>query len=223
MADGWLQSIKQQIVKGNHEEARSRLVDYLRAEPDDADAWALLALLAREPAEQLQCYRQVLRIDPGNRQAATWVHSLSALASQSTGQRAASADHSASQRKVLEDPLEAALADLDLPDVQEAEGQSTPRSAPTARLPSHSAADRQSTPRELLDRLSTAQESEFGPDLPQEESAPGTAAAALAPEDILRLAGGPLPKEERRKCPACGAVVSRKETRCAWCSSPLPG
>jgi hypothetical protein len=43
------------------------------------------------------------------------------------------------------------------------------------------------------------------------------------PEDIIRLAGGPLPPEERRKCLKCGAVVSRTESRCPWCSAPLPG
>jgi hypothetical protein len=45
----------------------------------------------------------------------------------------------------------------------------------------------------------------------------------LTPEDIIRLAGGPLPPEERRKCLKCGAVVSRTEARCPWCSAPLPG
>ncbi|MGD9317824.1 MAG: hypothetical protein PVG56_13380, partial [Anaerolineae bacterium] len=45
----------------------------------------------------------------------------------------------------------------------------------------------------------------------------------LSPEDILRLAGGPLPPEERRKCLKCGAVVSRSESRCSWCSALLPG
>jgi hypothetical protein len=47
--------------------------------------------------------------------------------------------------------------------------------------------------------------------------------AKWTPEDIIRLAGGPLPPEERRKCLKCGAVVSRTESRCPWCSAPLPG
>ena len=45
----------------------------------------------------------------------------------------------------------------------------------------------------------------------------------LSPEDILRLAGGPLPPEERQKCPRCGAVVSHSESKCPWCSAHLSG
>jgi hypothetical protein len=48
------------------------------------------------------------------------------------------------------------------------------------------------------------------------------AAGALSPDVILRLAGGPLAAEERRECPACGAIVARTENRCPWCSAPLP-
>ena len=75
----------------------------------------------------------------------------------------------------------------------------------------------------LLDRL-RGRTAEPDPEaealvLGQEEA---QVAGSLSPELILRLAGGPLPPEERRNCPKCDAVVSRRETKCPWCSAPLP-
>jgi molecular chaperone DnaK (HSP70) len=43
----------------------------------------------------------------------------------------------------------------------------------------------------------------------------------LTPEEILNLAGDPLPENERRNCPKCDAVISRDSTRCEWCGLSL--
>jgi hypothetical protein len=43
----------------------------------------------------------------------------------------------------------------------------------------------------------------------------------LTPEEIVELAGGGLPPEERRNCPKCDAAVSRKATKCPWCGFSL--
>lgn len=43
----------------------------------------------------------------------------------------------------------------------------------------------------------------------------------LTPEEIVELAGGPLPPEERSQCPKCQAVVSRNATKCPWCGTSL--
>jgi hypothetical protein len=40
-------------------------------------------------------------------------------------------------------------------------------------------------------------------------------------EDILRLAGEPLPEDQRRKCPHCDAVIARDAKRCEWCGQEL--
>ena len=45
--------------------------------------------------------------------------------------------------------------------------------------------------------------------------------ADLTPEEILRLAGDPLPEQERRNCPNCDAVISRSAERCEWCGQIL--
>jgi hypothetical protein len=59
---------------------------------------------------------------------------------------------------------------------------------------------------------------------PQERvEAPSMPVAAdeLTAADIIQLAGGPLPPEERRTCPHCGATISKAETRCEWCGASL--
>ncbi len=45
----------------------------------------------------------------------------------------------------------------------------------------------------------------------------------LTPQEILELAGQPLPVEERRNCPNCEAVISRHAKQCPWCSVSLAG
>ena len=44
---------------------------------------------------------------------------------------------------------------------------------------------------------------------------PGT----LSTDEIIHLAGGPLPPEERRKCPQCGATISKRASWCQWCGA----
>ena len=59
---------------------------------------------------------------------------------------------------------------------------------------------------------------------PQERvDAPAMPVAAdeLTAADIIQLAGGPLPPEERRACPHCGATISKAATRCEWCGASL--
>jgi len=52
----------------------------------------------------------------------------------------------------------------------------------------------------------------------EEDSAPEASQIRdLTPADIISLAGGPLPEDQRRKCPKCGATISKSATRCEWC------
>jgi hypothetical protein len=229
MVDGPLETIKERILQGDRDGARQQLVGYLKMASDDVDAWALLASLVTEPAEQLVCYRQVLRIDPGNRQAAAWIGSLTAGLS-ATSQSAEPREELIEQAPAVDaDPLDAVLAGLELPDsdsdASEQAWQSplTETSGPSSASALDVESREQQSSNGLLSRLSQALEPEAGlPSFP-EEGRPDAATVTLAPEEILRLAGGPLPEEDRIKCPTCGAVVSRTQTRCAWCSSPLPG
>jgi len=85
MGQSTLETIRLRVHAGDREGARLALADLLKAEPDNADVWALLAILVKEPDEQAECYRQILRIDPGNRQAAMWLEMLTRPAAESPG------------------------------------------------------------------------------------------------------------------------------------------
>jgi hypothetical protein len=40
-------------------------------------------------------------------------------------------------------------------------------------------------------------------------------------DEIVKLAGDPLPEDERINCPKCDAVISRHAKRCEWCGRKL--
>ena len=200
-----LDRIRHQVTTGDQRGARLALLELLEAEPNNPEAWALLATLLTDPAEQVRCYREVLRITPGDRQAATWLESL-------TGKAAEPATE--------ETDLEQLLDDVDLPETGE-----------RAHLPhlSREAAEWPSEPRGFLDGLlDRLRGRTAGPDPEVEAMVLGheelqSAAGAISPELILKLAGGPLAPEERCRCPKCDAVVSRRDQKCPWCSAILPG
>jgi len=228
-----LDPIRHQINAGDQRGAKITLVELLEAEPDNADAWALLAILLTDPAEQAQCYREILSINPSDRQAAVWLESLT---SQATG-------HPTGAQPPAQEPSQAdeQLLSEDSPGFQSAsEGNELDRLLEEVALPG--AADEvkrptreggipqtQVEPKGFLDGLlGRLRGSSTAPDPEAEALALGqddaaSAAGALSPELILRLAGGPLAPEECRNCPQCDAVVSRREARCPWCSAPLPG
>jgi len=238
-----LDPIRHQINAGNRQGARIALARLLEAEPDNADAWALLAILLSDPAEQAQCYREILRIHPNDRQAKLWLESLTGAqqpAAQEPGGRSCPrcgamvkasampgspggrfvcpycgfpiepADTAEKTAPAQEgEDLDLLLEEVSLPEDREPEIPRRP-------------AERKSLLDGLLGRFrGTAIE----PDAEELLTGPEkllSAAGALSPDLILRLAGGPLAPEERRECPQCGAIVSRREARCSWCSAPLP-
>jgi hypothetical protein len=65
-----IDTASQLIRTGRREEAKHVLGQLLRGNPDHALAWGLLSGLVNDPAQKADCLRQVLRLDPGNRQAA---------------------------------------------------------------------------------------------------------------------------------------------------------
>jgi hypothetical protein len=207
------------VTAGDQRGARIALSELLEAEPDNADAWALLAILLTDPAEQAQCYREILRINPDDRQAAAWLESLSGAAAASPGGgQGPDEESSRPQSTPGQEQLDRVLDEMILP----GEGAAIP--LPPIR---QETAQRQAEPKGFLDGLmDRLRRRAAGPDPETEALVLGQeevqSAGSLSPELILRLAGGPLPPEERRNCPECDAVVSRLEAKCPWCSAPLP-
>jgi DNA-directed RNA polymerase subunit RPC12/RpoP len=302
MENDLLDAIKHRINAGYRKGARLELTALLKSDPDDADAWALLAILLQDPVEQVECYRQILRINPDDRQAAAWLDALSRdlpEASQQEGpptpdqwtlrcaqcggvtevrfvgelrDKRAFCPHCGSQidlpdsyqrveqRREREElpgggsrtvesvrietrsdgpPSEGPVAetgrigqvlqDLDLPDADDEARHQLGEQGMDGGLgerPVH-ASETGAEDRGLVDRVlrRVRGQSLSGIDDPAAlDEVEGTPQPGrLSPEDILRLAGGPLPPEERRKCPRCGAIVSRSESKCPWCSAHLSG
>lgn len=232
-----LERIKHRINAGDREGARLELADLLQSDEDNVDAWALLAILLRDPVEQAECYRQILRVDPGNTQAATWLESLMRQIPKSLDRvelpelpgPAGREDDRAADGQPWPgiEELERLMQELNRPDVGAKSAQDLGLEAVSTSLEQgFPTRGEEGERRSFLDRLlgrsgrskrdmpSRVVLDEQGDALPQ--------LGALDPGAILRLAGGPLAPEDRRKCPACGAVVSRRESRCPWCSAHLP-
>ena len=165
-----LDAVRRRIEAGDREGARRALASLVRAEPQNVAAWALLADLLEDPARQADCYRQILRLDPGNRRAAA---QLRARTGEAPG-----------------------LPGIESPTLVEKP-------------------DRLAGLWHLLGIQGTGQQTSTGRGRTSPKQEP------LSPDDVIQLAGGPLPPEERRTCPHCEAVIPKGAAKCAWCGSSL--
>jgi len=191
-----LGALRQRIEAGDREGARRELAGILRTNPQSVAAWALLADLLEDPARQADCYRQILRLEPGNRQAAARLRALTGQAPvQEQGARAGD-DETAQQpgeRQVTALPSQRVVA-----------------SPASAARPGHLGG--------LLHLLGVQGVSRQAP-----TGRGGTSPTQepLSPDEVIQLAGGPLPPEERRHCPQCEAVIPKDAAKCAWCGTSL--
>lgn len=71
-----LDLIWEQAQTGDRLGAKRELAGLLREEPGNVQGWLLMATLLDEPAQQAECYRTVLRLDPQNRRASTMLQQL---------------------------------------------------------------------------------------------------------------------------------------------------
>lgn len=224
--------IRQQINAGDHEGARLALRQLLKTAPDDIDAWALLAILLSDPAEKAECYRQILRVNPGDRHAAMWLEALepeirrSSAHSISAGRRPV--DEPTREPSPGEEKLDKSLQDAARPGLEDRtvgqpldQGGDRDLSEDLARWP-ETQPRRPGFLERVVGRRQRGQPEARSLASPLGEGEAAIPPGSLNPVDILRMAGGPLPPEERRKCPDCGAVVSRSDSRCPWCSASLP-
>lgn len=300
MDNDLLGAIKHRINAGDREGARLELVALLKSDPENTDAWALLAILLKDPAEQVECYRQILRINPDDRQAAAWIEALSRHLPKETDReepptpekwtlqcnncggvtevrfvgemrdKRAFCPHCGTQidlpdafqrmerrreqeelpgggSRILESvrietrsdylpgeeppnqvgDIDQLLQDLDLPDLDAETHQESGKQGMVAEMSEQvlRASSTRTEDRGLVDRMLRRVRGESSDDVLDaatlEQLGDLAQPGRLGPEDIIRLAGGPLPPEDRRKCLKCGAVVSRSESRCPWCSASL--
>lgn len=67
------------IKAGSKQEAIEILIPIVRANPKLADAWFLLGHAVTEPQKRIQCFQQVLRLDPANQAAKRQLEKLQTL------------------------------------------------------------------------------------------------------------------------------------------------
>jgi len=65
----FLDGARQQIEAGDRGGARRALCRILNADPTNVAAWTLLATVVDDADKQADCYRRILALDPGNREA----------------------------------------------------------------------------------------------------------------------------------------------------------
>lgn len=206
-----IEPVKHLINIGDIQNAKRALGKIVYTDPSNPEAWLLLASILDDPDQQADCYRQVLQHVPDNQEARQRLLSLTMdqappklhsekVSGLSNDQNETESDASISEfRKLVEDyqPIETFV---DIPedeldeDVIKGQEKSKVTSDP--------------------DRGSES----YPPDVENDQTSD---LLFLGPTSIVNLAGGPLPEDERRQCPKCSATISRRETRCPWCSTPL--
>lgn len=77
-----LNTIRGMITAGNKAEAMRELARVLGADPRSLEGWLLMAQALDDPARQADCYRQVLKLDPGNPLATQRLEALQSPAPQ---------------------------------------------------------------------------------------------------------------------------------------------
>lgn len=68
------------ISRGQKHAASVELGHLLRNEPENVQAWSLMALAVEDPRKKMDCYRRVLQIDPGNSNALDQLRALQTAA-----------------------------------------------------------------------------------------------------------------------------------------------
>ncbi len=76
MAD--LYRILGMITRGEHHDASVELTRLLQSEPQNVQAWSMLALAVGEPKKKIDCYQRVLQLEPDNHNALTQLKNLGA-------------------------------------------------------------------------------------------------------------------------------------------------
>jgi len=77
MAD--LYHILGMITRGDHHDASVELTRLLQSDPQNVQAWSMLALAVGEPQRKIDCYKRVLQLEPGNNNAISQLKNLGAV------------------------------------------------------------------------------------------------------------------------------------------------
>jgi predicted RNA-binding Zn-ribbon protein involved in translation (DUF1610 family) len=229
-----LARIRRQIERGELKKARRALVSFVREHRNSIPGWVLLASLTDDTVQQAEYWRHVLDLDPLNLEAAVALQRLeqtphepgATLRCPQCGGKLVAP--SKSDRKANRATCWHCGTETDLPGAHRPQqGRDTNANQVLRRLRqlaneeravprSKGGKDRVKSDPATLERLRR-----------QPSAAPryqGTSQrdrddGILSLHEAITAAGGPLPPEERRKCPECDATISRRARRCDWCGT----
>lgn len=71
-----LYNILSMITRGDHHDASVELTRLLKDDPQNVQAWSMLALAMGDSKKKIDCYQRVLQIEPGNSNAIAQLKSL---------------------------------------------------------------------------------------------------------------------------------------------------
>jgi len=66
------------ITRGDYHDASVALTRLLQKEPQNVQAWSMLALAVTDPQKKIDCYQRVLQLEPGNHNAIAQLKTLGA-------------------------------------------------------------------------------------------------------------------------------------------------
>jgi len=205
-----LETPKHLIRIGDKNTACIELSKVLSSDSNNLEAWELLSTLVDDPNQREDCFNQILRIDPENKTAAQYLQAISSeKAPPSKPEKPKTPEISSSPEELKRDidDLRKLIEDDVLDDSND-----DPTYEKRIEFSDESHTDSQPSPYSSDESpvINTKFDKDSRADLPY-----------LGPADIDNLAGHPLPQEERFSCPYCDATISRRETRCPWCSKDL--
>ena len=218
---------------GDMDGAREELMQALRLDPRNAEAWELLAEAMDEPHKKMDCYRQVLRFDPSNRNAAQRLAELSGQ-----GKPPQPANTVPPSAGVAPPALPLSLAERARIGSAASSPQVLPAQQPILPAEIYQLMDllRENGP-EILDEHTINKFKSQGIDIAVTDEGVTIASefrkVTVYPHEMRSLKGNlswnqiitqssrGLSADERSNCPKCQAVISTHDTRYSWCGAVL--
>ncbi|MBN2006677.1 MAG: hypothetical protein JXA21_25210 [Anaerolineae bacterium] len=213
-----LDEVIQLFAAGERDRARTMVVRILQSDLQNVTAWRLLASLLDDPAQKMDCYRRIIAIAPDNQEAKEKLQQKEFTAQALPTQN---------QSPAVEMPLPPRETDDDIlpppPPIPPPPALPASSNAYTTTQPMQAPAKGDFLRRMLVAAVGTRAAKLLGVQSPEADQKNAANLEAITPDEIIKMAGGPLPPEERRQCPKCQATISVRARRCEWCGTPLEG
>jgi len=199
------------LAAGERDSARAMVTRIVQTDPKSVTAWRLLASLLDDPAQKMECYRRIIAIAPDHLEAQEKLQQ-----SKPAAQSATLPDQRDDERPPM--PVEESLVLVETLPSAIAAPSAQMRSTPDEE-PSPAPAKNDFLQRMLVAAVGPGVAKLLGVKIDSDRK--GAEVLKITPDDIINMAGGPLPPEERRQCPKCQATISIYAQRCEWCDAQL--